>query len=316
MWTKDDYLNRYLEISPEVIDAIEVGKPIVALESTLICHGLPYPENVDVAHGIESVIRGEKVIPATVALLKGKIKIGLTESQIQYLGKNGSQIAKASRRDIPHILSRGMDGATTVASTMFLSYLANIRIFSTGGIGGVHREGEKTFDISADLQELAKTDVAVVCSGAKSILDIGLTREYLETMGVPVYGYKTQELPGFYTTTSGYYVDCKMDSVEEIAQALKLKWQVGLSGGVIIANPVPEKFALKREDVENVIESAISEMKKSGVTGKACTPFLLKQIHKLTSDQSLKSNIELILNNARLSSKLAKVFYEMDGVLS
>lgn len=297
-------LEKYLEINPEVKKAIESGKPVVALESTIISHGMPYPRNVETALNVEKIIRDNNAIPATIAILNGKLKVGLTEEEIEYLGK-AKNVIKTSRRDIPFIIAKKSDGATTVASTMIIAALAGINVFATGGIGGVHRGATETFDISADLEELAHTNVAVVCAGAKSILDIGLTLEYLETHGVPVIGYQTDEMPAFYTRKSGYYVDYKVDSPEEIATALKAKWDLGLEGGIVIANPIEEQYQMDYDTITEAIEKALKEADEKGIRGKESTPFLLAKVKEITGGDSLESNIKLVYNNAMLGAKIA-----------
>lgn len=298
-------LEKYLDIHPEVQAALNSGKAVVALESTIISHGMPYPRNVETALLVEKTIREEGAIPATIAIIKGRLKVGLTEEEITYLGKAGTAVTKVSRRDIPFMVSGKKDGATTVAATMILAAMANIKVFATGGIGGVHRGAQETFDISADLQELATTDVAVVCAGAKSILDLGLTREYLETQGVPVIGYQTESLPAFYTRDSDHTVDYRLDTAQEIAGALQAKWDLGLRGGVVIANPIPHEFAMPKADITNAIETALQEAQEQGIAGKDSTPFLLARVCELTGGNSLDSNIELVLNNARLGANIA-----------
>ncbi|MFL0267486.1 pseudouridine-5'-phosphate glycosidase [Candidatus Clostridium radicumherbarum] len=297
-------LEKYLDINPEVEKALKEGKPVVALESTIISHGMPYPKNVETALETERIVRENGSIPATIAILKGRLKVGLTREEIEYLGK-GKEVIKTSRRDIPFIIAKGADGATTVASTMIIAALAGVKVFVTGGIGGVHRGAQETFDISADLQELAHTNVAVVCAGAKSILDIGLTLEYLETNGVPVVGFGTEEMPAFYTRKSGFGVDYKVDSPEEVAAAIKTKWDLGLNGGMIIANPIPEKDQMDYDTINNAIESALKEAKEKGIKGKETTPFLLAKVKEITGGDSLESNIQLVYNNARVGSKIA-----------
>jgi len=295
----------YIDIKPEVAEALQNKQPVVALESTIISHGMPYPKNMETALQVEAVVRAEGAVPASIALMNGKIKIGLTEAEIKLLAQKGREVIKTSRRDIPYVLSHKLTGATTVAATMIAAEKAGIKIFATGGIGGVHRGATETFDISADLQELAKTNVAVVCAGIKSILDLGLTLEYLETMGVPVLGYQTDELPAFYTRKSGFKVDYKMESPQEIADLLQVKWATGLNGGVVIANPVPEAYALDEHIMQKAIEQALAAQQKAGIKGKDSTPFLLAKVKELTSGQSLVSNIELVLNNARLAARIA-----------
>ncbi|MGL5052311.1 MAG: pseudouridine-5'-phosphate glycosidase [Cetobacterium sp.] len=298
-------LIKYLEISKEVKEALENNKPVVALESTIISHGMPYPQNVETALKVEEIVRENRAIPATIAILNGKLKVGLTKEEIDYLGKKGLDVTKASRRDIPAILASNDDGATTVASTMIIAALAGIKIFATGGIGGVHRGAENTMDISADLEELAITDVAVVCAGAKSILDIGLTLEFLETKGVPVLGYKTEELPAFYTRKSGFKVDYNIETSNQIAKILKAKWDINLKGGVVIANPIPEKFAMDFDIITNAINSAVAEAEEKGIKGKESTPFLLSKVKDITKGKSLEANIELVFNNAKLAAQIA-----------
>jgi pseudouridylate synthase len=298
-------MNPFLDISPSVKAALQTGQPIVALESTIISHGMPYPENVKTAFLVEQTIRENGAIPATIAILDGRLKAGLSESEIEYLGKTGRDVAKVSRRDLPFLLANGQPGATTVATTMLIAEMAGIRIFATGGIGGVHRGAAETMDISADLQELARTSVAVVCAGAKSILDLGLTLEYLETHGVPVIGYQTDEFPAFYTRRSGHGVDRRLDSPAEIANVLKIKWLAGLNGGVIIANPIPELHEPEVAPIQAAIETALLEMERQGIRGKNVSPFLLAKIKELTGGESLRANIELVLNNARLAAQVA-----------
>ncbi|GFP78100.1 pseudouridine-5'-phosphate glycosidase [Clostridium fungisolvens] len=297
-------LEKYLDINPEVKKALEEGKPVVALESTIISHGMPYPQNVSTALAVEQIIRDNGAVPATIAILGGVLKVGLTEAEIDHLGKAGNVI-KTSRRDIPFIIAKKADGATTVASTMIIAALAGIKVFATGGIGGVHREAQETFDISADLQEFAHTNVAVVCAGAKSILDIGLTLEYLETYGVPVVGFKTEELPAFYTRKSGFGVDYKVEDEKELAEAIKAKWDLGLNGGVVIANPIHEQYQMDYDTINNAIENALKEAKEKGIKGKESTPFLLAKVKEITGGASLDSNIKLVFNNAEVAAKLA-----------
>ena len=295
-------LKKYLEINPEVKNALENNVPVVALESTIISHGMPYPQNAETALKGESIVRENGGIPAT----NGKLKVGLSPNEIELLGKEGEKVAKVSRRDIPYIVANKLNGATTVASTMIIANMAGVKIFATGGIGGVHRGAETTMDVSADLEELANTNVAVICAGAKSILDLGLTLEYLETHGVPVLGYQTKELPAFYTRKSGFNLDYKIDSPEEIAELLHTKWELGLNGGAVIANPIPEEYSMDSEVINKVIENAILEADKLGIKGKDTTPFLLDKIQKLTEGSSLKANIELVFNNTKLATQIAK----------
>lgn len=297
-------MKKYLDINPKVKTALEQGKPVVALESTIISHGMPYPKNVETALNVEKIIRDNGAVPATIAILSGKLKVGLTEEEIEYLGK-APKVIKASRRDIPYIVSKKLDGATTVASTMIVASLAGIKVFATGGIGGVHRGATETFDISADLEELANTNVAVVCAGAKSILDIGLTLEYLETHGVPVVGYQTEEMPAFYTRKSGYKVDYKLDTPEEIAKMLKAKWDLGLKGGMVVANPIEEQYQMDYDIITDAINKAVKQADENGIKGKDTTPFLLAKVKEITGGDSLESNIMLVYNNASLGAKIA-----------
>lgn len=304
-------LEKYLKINPEVKKALDEGTPVVALESTIISHGMPYPQNIEMAKTVESIIRENGAIPATIAILNGELKVGLNPEELEYLGKSDS-VLKASRRDLPFIVSKKLDGATTVASTMIIAALAGIKVFATGGIGGVHRGAQQTFDISADLQELAHTNVAVVCAGCKSILDIGLTLEYLETNGVPVVGYKTKEFPAFYTRKSGFNVDYKVDSETELALALKSKWDLNLNGGVVVSNPIPEEFEMDSDTITNAIEDALKEADAKGIKGKECTPFLLGKVKAITGGKSLDSNIELVYSNAKVGAKLAVELSKLD----
>lgn len=302
--------NTYLSISPEVQEALKAGKPVVALESTIISHGMPYPQNVETALKVEQTIRENGAVPATIAIIGGQLKAGCTPEEIEYLGKKGQAVIKASRRDLPVLIARKADGATTVTTTMIIAAMAGIRVFATGGIGGVHRGAQQTFDISADLEELAQTPVMVVCAGAKSILDLGLTLEYLETKGVPVIGYGTEELPAFYTRHSGFKVDYRIDTPEELAAAFKAKMDCGLKGGMLVTNPIPEEFSMPKEVIDKAIEQALREMDEAGIHGKQCTPFLLAKVKDLTGGESLASNIQLVLNNARLAAKTAKALCE------
>lgn len=295
----------YLNFSNEILIALEKRMPIVALESTIISHGMPFPENMKTGLELESVVRDAGAAPATIAILGGKIKIGLDRDELGYLAKKGNEVVKTSRRDIPFVLAKGLDGATTVASTMIFAEMAGIPVFATGGIGGVHRGGQDTMDISADLMELANTNVAVVSAGIKSILDIGLTLEYLETMGVPVVGYKTEEFPAFYTKASGFGVDYRVDSAFEMAKALKMKWDLGLDGGVIVGNPIPDEYSYNKPDIDKAIREALAESEAKGIKGKAITPFLLAKIKSLTKGRSLVSNIALAKNNARVAAEIA-----------
>ena len=297
---------RFFDFKDEVKEALEKGKPVVALESTLISHGFPYPENLEVAGEMEEIIRGYGVVPATIAVIEGKIKIGLTRGELEFMATS-KDILKASRRDLAAIVAKGLNGATTVAATMMLAERAGIKVFATGGIGGVHRGAEKTFDISADLQELARTPVAVVCSGAKAILDLPLTKEYLETMGVPVVGFGSEELPAFYCRESGLKVDYVVDSEVGAANIIRAMEDLGLGGGLLIVNPVPEEHALSMEYMNEIIEEAVKAAEKEGVKGKKLTPYLLGRINELTGGKSLKANIELVKDNARVAAKIARV---------
>ena len=298
-------MNRNLQISPKVQKALDEGRPVIALESTIISHGMPYPQNVETALLCERTARENGAEPATIAVIGGKLCAGLTEEQIEYLGKAGTNVAKASRRDLPMLVARGADGATTVAATMIIAAMAGIRVFATGGVGGVHRGAETTMDISADLDELANTPVAVVCAGAKSILDLGLTLEYLETKGVPVIGYGTDELPAFYTRQSGFGVDYRMDAPEAIAAAIRAQREMEYPGGMLITNPIPEEYSMDKSRIDATIQQALREADEQGVKGKKITPFLLARIKDLTGGDSLASNIQLVLNNVRLASKIA-----------
>ena len=298
-------LNAYLDVNPEVQAALAAGTPVVALESTIISHGMPYPQNVETALKVEQIIRDNGAVPATIAILGGRLKAGLTPAEIEYLGKTGQAVTKASRRDLPVIVAKGMDGATTVTTTMMIAHMAGIQIFATGGIGGVHRGAETTMDISADLEELANTPVMVVCAGAKSILDLGLTLEYLETHGVPVLGYGTKELPAFYTRRSGFEVDYRVDSPEELARIFKVQRDLGLKGGILVTNPIPEEYAMDFDVINKAIDEAIAQSVRDGIKGKATTPYLLAKVKDLTGGDSLESNIRLVFNNAKLAAQTA-----------
>ena len=295
-----------IRVNPEVQKALDENRPVVALESTIISHGMPYPQNVETALACEKIIRDNGCIPATIAIIKGVCKVGLTKDEIDYLGKAGLNVTKTSRRDIPVVVSKKLDGATTVSATMFIASLAGVKIFATGGIGGVHRGAETTMDISADLEELAMTNVNVVCAGAKSILDLGLTLEYLETKGVPVIGYKTDCLPAFYTSKSDFSVNYRMDTPKEIADMINAKSDLGLNGGVLITNPIPTEYEMDKDVINKAIDEAIVEMEKLGIKGKETTPYLLAKIKDITAGKSLASNIQLVFNNCRLASLIAK----------
>ncbi len=305
-------MNQYLDINPEVAEALAGGRPVVALESTIISHGMPYPQNVETALSVEKIIRENGAVPATIAIIGGRMKVGLTESEIDYLGKSGTNVTKASRRDLAVLVAKGMDGATTVTTTMMIAAMAGIRVFATGGIGGVHRGAETTMDISADLEELANTPVLVVCAGAKAILDLKLTLEYLETHGVPVIGFGTEELPAFYSRHSGLKVDYRMDSAEEVARAFNIQKQLGLKGGMLVTNPIPEEYAMDDAVINKAIDDAIEEMNRLGIHGKEATPFLLAKVKEITGGDSLDSNIRLVFNNARVASQIAKCCCETE----
>lgn len=304
-------MNPYLEISQEVQDALKAGKPVVALESTIISHGMPYPQNVETALSVEQTVRDNGAVPATIAVIGGKLKAGCTPEEIEYLGRKGSEVIKASRRDLPVLIARKEDGATTVTTTMIIAAMAGIKVFATGGVGGVHRGAQQTFDISADLEELAQTPVMVICAGAKSILDLGLTLEYLETKGVPVIGYGTDELPAFYTRHSGFGVDYEVDTPEELAAIFKAKMECGIKGGMLVNNPIPDAYSMPKEVIDCAIEHALHDMEKARIHGKQCTPFLLEKVKELTGGDSLAANIQLVLNNAVLAAQTAKALCEM-----
>jgi pseudouridine-5'-phosphate glycosidase len=306
-------MNPYLDIAPDVREALAGNRPVVALESTIICHGMPYPRNAETALSVSAAVRDGGAVPATIAILGGRLKVGLDEAQINELGERGTGIVKTSRRDIPFIVARGADGATTVASTMIIAAMAGIRVMATGGIGGVHRGVEETMDVSADLEELARTNVAVVCAGIKSVLDIGRTLEYLETVGVPVVGYGTDTVPAFYARSSGFPVDYRVDDPADAAKAIHAKFGLGLDGAMIIGNPVPEADALASAEIDGVIETAIDEMNEKGITGKETTPFLLARIAERTEGRSLDANIALIINNARVAAEIAAAYSRLGG---
>lgn len=304
-----EMLKKYVDISPEVKDAMDKNLPIVALESTIISHGMPYPQNYETAKECEQIVRENGAVPATIGIIGGRIKVGLTEEDLMFMATE-KNIAKASTRDYAYIVANGKNGATTVATTVLTCSLVGIKFFATGGIGGVHRGAEKTFDISRDLQELANRDVTVVCAGCKSILDIGLTLEYLETFGVPVLGYNTKDMPAFFTRKSGYELDYKMESPEEIAKTVKAKWDLGINGGVVVANPIPKEDAMDDEVINAAIERALKEADEKGIHGKDCTPFLLSKVVEVTGGSSLTSNIALVKNNCKVGAKIAKSYYE------
>lgn len=299
-------MNKYLNVRKEVKEALKNNQPVVALESTIISHGMPYPKNVETALAVEKIIRDNGAIPATIAIIGGKLTVGCSEEEIALLGKQGLSVPKVSRRDIPFVVAQKANGATTVAATMYIASLAGIDVFATGGIGGAHRGSEKTMDISADLDELQQTNVMVVCAGAKSIVDIGLTLECLETRGVAVVGYQTEDMPAFYTQKSGYKVDYKLDTPKQIAEAFYCKNAVGLRGGMLVANPIPKQYAMDEQCINAAIAEALAEADQEGISGKKITPFLLDKVQKLTGGDSLESNIELVFNNAKLASNVAK----------
>ena len=299
-----NHMKQYIEIASQVQEALDSGQAVVALESTIISHGMPYPQNIETAKRVSKIVRENGAVSATIAIIDGVIKVGLNEEDLDRLGK-GKDVRKVSRRDLPYVISQKKTGATTVASTMIIAALAGIRVFVTGGIGGVHRDGENSLDISADLMELASTNVAVVCAGVKSILDIGKTLEYLETHGVPVVGYQTEEFPAFYTRKSGFKADFPIDTPREMAELIKTKWDLNLQGGLVVGNPIPKKFAMDEEVINKAIESALTEAIKRNITGKEVTPFLLDKIKKLTKGKSLASNIELVCHNAQVGSQIA-----------
>jgi len=302
---------KFLAIAGQVREALAGSAPVLALESTIISHGMPFPMNLETALATEQAVRDAGAVPATIAIMDGKLKVGLSDEEIERLARQGQQVTKCSRRDLPFVLNSRSMGATTVAATMIIAEMAEIRVFATGGIGGVHRGAESSMDVSADLQELAKTSVAVVCAGPKSILDIGLTLEYLETHGVPVVGYQTNELPAFYTRESGFEVDYQLETPSEIAEVLNTKWSMGLDGGMVVANPIPAKFALEQSIMAQLVEQAIREASELGITGKQLTPHLLQRLEELTGGDSLEANIQLMLNNARLGAAIATALVVM-----
>ena len=301
-------LKNYLSVTPEIQEAIDAGKPVVALESTILSHGMPYPENLEFARNVEKIIKEEGAVPATIAIIGGKIKVGLSDEELEIMCK-AENVGKVSRRDLPIYISTGKTGATTVTTTMIGAAMAGIKFFATGGLGGVHREAQQTFDISADLQELAHTSVAVICAGAKAILDLNLTMEYLETFGVPVLGLRTDYLPAFYSKSSGLKLDYNCKDEKEVAAIVKAKWEMGLDGGVVIGNPIPDEYAMPNEEINVYIEKALQMCKEKGIKGKDTTPFLLATVKDLTGGDSLKSNLELAYNNARAAAKIAKAYF-------
>ena len=300
---------KYLDVRNDIKEAIELNKPVVALESTILSHGMPYPENLEFAHNVEKIIKEEGAVPATIAIIGGKIKVGLSDEELEIMCK-AENVGKVSRRDLPIYIATGKTGATTVTTTMIGAAMAGIKFFATGGLGGVHREAQETFDISADLQELANTNVAVICAGAKAILDLNLTMEYLETFGVPVLGLRTDYLPAFYSKSSGLKLDYNCKDEAEVAEIVKTKWEMGLDGGVVIGNPIPDEYAMPNEEINVYIEKALAMAKEKGIKGKDTTPFLLATVKDLTGGDSLKSNLELAYNNARAAAKIAKAYFE------
>ncbi len=298
-------LNKYLKLSPEVAEALKTGKPVVALESTIISHGMPYPQNVETAYACERVCRENGAVPATCAIIGGKLCAGLTEEEIDYLGREGTRVTKASRRDLPLLIAKGMDGATTVAATMIIAHMAGIKVFATGGIGGVHRNGQDTMDVSADLDELGKTRMCVVCAGAKAILDLPRTMEYLETKGVPVIGFGTDELPAFYTAKSGIPLTWRVDDPKEVADAIHAAEDMGFEGGMLVTVPIPVEWSMDADYINGAIDKALTEADAQGVVGKQITPFLLAKIKEITGGSSLASNIQLVFNNVKTAARIA-----------
>ena len=300
---------KYLDVRSDIKEAIEADKPVVALESTILSHGMPYPENLEFARNVEKIIKEEGAVPATIAIIGGKIKVGLSDEELEIMCK-AENVGKVSRRDLPIYISTGKTGATTVTTTMIGAAMAGIKFFATGGLGGVHREAQQTFDISADLQELAHNSVAVICAGAKAILDLNLTMEYLETFGVPVLGLRTDYLPAFYSKSSGLKLDYNCKDEKEVAAIVKAKWEMGLDGGVVIGNPIPDEYAMPNEEINVYIEKALQMCKEKGIKGKDTTPFLLATVKDLTGGDSLKANLELAYNNARAAARIAKSYFE------
>ena len=301
-----------LDCHPEVQTALAAGAPVVALESTLIAHGMPWPHNLETGRRLEAEVRRHGAVPATIAVLGGRLKVGLSAAELEGLARGGARVAKASRRDLALLVATGADGATTVAATMIVAALAGIKVFATGGIGGVHRGAERSFDISADLLELAQTPVAVVCAGAKSILDLALTLEVLETHGVPVIGYRCSSLPAFYVRDSGHALAQRLDQPEALALAMHAHWQLGLKGGLVIANPIPAQHEMPRERIDAAIDQALAEAAAQGIQGKASTPFLLARVADLTGGDSLAANIALVLNNAALAAQVALAYVALN----
>ena len=298
-------LNKYLKLSPEVEEALRTGKPVVALESTIISHGMPYPQNVETAYACERVCRENGAVPATCAIIGGKLCAGLTPEEIDYLGREGTKVTKASRRDLPLLIAKGMDGATTVAATMIVAHMAGIKVFATGGIGGVHRNGQDTMDVSADLDELGKTPMCVVCAGAKAILDLPRTMEYLETKGVPVIGFGTDELPAFYTAKSGIPLTWRVDDPKEMADAIHAAEDMGFEGGMLVTVPIPAEWSMDADYINKAIDKALVDAGRQSIVGKDTTPFLLKKIKEITGGSSLASNIQLVFNNVKTAARIA-----------
>ncbi|MBN2300003.1 MAG: pseudouridine-5'-phosphate glycosidase [Acholeplasmataceae bacterium] len=304
-------MNPYIKIHPDITKALESNQAVVALESTIISHGMPYPQNVKMANEVENIIKNEGAVPATIAIINGIIKVGLTHEEIEFLAKE-KDVLKVSKRDFGYALSQKRTGATTVSATMLIAEMAGIKVFATGGIGGVHRDAQNTFDISRDLEELSNVNVAVVCAGAKSILDLGLTLEFLETKGVEVLGYQTKELPAFYSRESGFNLDYRMETPEDIAKLLHAKWSIGLKGGIVIANPIPQAYSMDKKSIQMVIDRALEDAKKEGIKGKDTTPYLLAKVKELTKGESLEANLELVFNNARLAAQIAKFYVNIE----
>lgn len=304
-------MNQYIKLSKEVQNAVDNNLPIVALESTIISHGMPYPQNYETALNCENIIRENGCCPATIAIIKGRLCVGLEKEEIEYLAKEGTKVTKVSRRDIPVIVARGLDGATTVAATMYIASLAGVKVFATGGVGGVHRGAEVSMDISADLDELSNTNVAVVCAGVKAILDIDKTLEYLETKGVIVLGYGVEFMPDFYTRKSPYKVPYMTYDSTDCAKILHSKWNIGLKGGALICNPIPEEYSMDENIMNDAIEKALKSMNELGIKGKEQTPYLLKTIVELTGGTSLDANIKLVYNNCKVASNIAKELYSL-----
>ena len=303
---------RDLQISPEVGEALAAGRAVVALESTIIAHGMPYPQNLHTAGDVEQVVRDNGAIPATIAIIKGRLKVGLSDDELHHIARGGEQIAKTSIHDLAYVVARGLDGATTVASTMRIAAVAGIRVFATGGIGGVHRGAGQSFDISSDIHQFARSNVAVVTAGAKAILDLGLTLEMLETLGVPVVGFQTNEFPSFYSRSSGYRLSMRCDTLHEVVELMKAQWRLGMKGGIVIANPVPEQHEIPAGEIDPAIEKALAEATEKGISGKEVTPFLLARLAELTEGRSLESNIALVRNNAKIAARIAARYARID----